>query len=413
MKLAVLGLGKLGLPMAVLLAQHHDVIGVDLDADLVEKVNSRTWTGPEPELAERLRGLPSTALVATADGSLASVLSDAVIIIVPTPSKEDGIFDEKYVQEVGRSIGAGLRRRESHLTIILTSTVVPGGTGRLEQVIALASGGGAEFEVLYHPEFIAIGQVVQGMVHPDHNLVGIGPENPERALNVLERIYKPVQGGGPPWRVMSWEQAELAKLMLNVSLTWKWGLVETVEHMAAGIGVSATPILDLISGDRRIGPAFMKQGPPPGGTCLPRDLRAALATARQVGVVVPMLYNLLLDEETYLQTAAIRLREVAGPGGVIGVMGMAYKSGVPIAEESLGTELLNRIVGTSMWWDPLIGSGLGHNLSREEFLDHVDVLCICTPGDYIPNPETWDKPTLDPWHLAKWKNPIDLYRSEV
>ena len=176
MRLSIIGLGKLGAPMAAVMAEKgHTVIGVDISPGFVNAINQGRAPVNEPgleELVHKNRG----RLAATTDCIDAVTATDVTFIIVPTPSEADGSFSLRYVLAAGDSIGQALRRKNKYHLVTLSSTVMPGSTGgKLLPVLEHASGKrcGDDFGLCYNPEFIALGSVIHDMLHPDMVLMGV------------------------------------------------------------------------------------------------------------------------------------------------------------------------------------------------------------------------------------------------
>ena len=180
MNISVIGLGKLGLPWAAILAaKGHEVIGADRNAAVVDAVNAGRAPLPEPRLQDYV-DQGRARLTATTDIAAAVAATDAAFIVVPTPSDPDGAFSNRFVLDGAAAIAAALSRTHGYHLVVLTSTVMPGSTaGQLIPALEQGSGKrcGPDFGVCYNPEFIAIGNVIHGMLRPD--LVLIGESDPQ------------------------------------------------------------------------------------------------------------------------------------------------------------------------------------------------------------------------------------------
>src|SRR5262249_24674461 len=174
MKLSIVGLGKLGSPMAAVMAHKgHTVVGVDVNAEFVKAMQEGRPPVKEPQLAEMITA-NRERLSATTDYEEALLKTDITFIIVPTPSGENGRFSMAYVLKAAEKIGEVLRKKDWHL-VVLSSTVMPGSTDTvlkpaLEKISGKKAGEG--FGLCYNPEFIALGSVVRDMLNPDMILIG-------------------------------------------------------------------------------------------------------------------------------------------------------------------------------------------------------------------------------------------------
>src|SRR3990172_2502156 len=168
-RLCVVGLGKLGTPIAACLAARGFAVrGVDADGDKVEDIRA----GRAPVYEPGLQGLLAEAdgrLQATTDLEAAVADSDVTYIVVPTPSEADGGFSLRYVLEACDAIGRGMGRHAYHL-VVLTSTVMPGSTrGPVRLALEAASGKtcGQDFGLCYRPEVLAAGTGIRDFLEPD------------------------------------------------------------------------------------------------------------------------------------------------------------------------------------------------------------------------------------------------------
>src|SRR5581483_6625387 len=174
-RISVIGLGKLGSPMAACFAaKGFTTVGVDLNESYVDAINDGRAPVYEPQLAE-LIAEGRSCLTATTDTRRAVADTDATFVIVPTPSEADGGFSLQYVLEAMATIGTALRDKDTYHLVVLTSTVMPGATGGpVREALEQASGKrtGADFGLCYSPEFIALGSVIRDFLNPDFLLIG-------------------------------------------------------------------------------------------------------------------------------------------------------------------------------------------------------------------------------------------------
>ncbi|MGC9025815.1 MAG: hypothetical protein ACP5NB_13475 [Chloroflexia bacterium] len=206
MRISVIGLGKLGAPLAAVLAyKGHEVIGVDVDERPIRLINEGKAPVYEPGL-EPLIQASRERLSATGDYDLAVSTTEATFIIVPTPSDENGSFSLRYVLAAAGNIGRALRHKEGFHLVVLTSTVMPGATGGEVLPALEASSGrrcGRDFGLCYNPEFIALGSVIHDMLNPDFILIG---ESDPRSGDILSGIYHNLCENAPPIARMNFQR---------------------------------------------------------------------------------------------------------------------------------------------------------------------------------------------------------------
>jgi UDPglucose 6-dehydrogenase len=345
MDVSVVGLGKLGSPMAACFAARaHRVVGVDLNERFVAALNAGRAPVFEPGLQEMIdRG--RHRLAATTDLAQGVADTDATFLIVPTPSTPAGGFSVDYVLQAAEAVGQGLRRKPGYHLVTLTSTVMPGDTaGQLLPALERHSGKkcGRDFGLCYSPEFIALGSVIRNFLNPDFLLIG---ESDARAGDLLTQVYQGVVENRPPVARMSFANAELTKLALNTYVTTKISyanmLAELCEHLDGGDVDVVTAALGL---DARIGAKCLKGSLGYGGPCFPRDNTALVSLALQLGV--PALLPQATDEINRRQAPRVAqlVRQHLPRGGTAGVLGLAYKTDTNCVERSQGLEIAQALL---------------------------------------------------------------------
>ncbi|MGH7068095.1 MAG: nucleotide sugar dehydrogenase, partial [Acetobacteraceae bacterium] len=259
MDLAVIGLGKLGAPLAAVLASvGHRVIGVDVNPTFVEALNAGHAPVNEPGLQQAIEKAGSR-LSATTDFNAAIRNTDVSFVIVPTPSGPDGIFTNRWVLDAVREIGGARRQSDRYHVVTITSTVMPGSTGGpIRAALEEASGRivGETVGLAYNPEFIALGSVVSDLLHPDMVLIG---ESDPRAGSVLETLYRSIVGEAKPIQRMNWVNAEIAKISVNTFVTTKISYANMLAELCEKLpGADVEVVTEALGKDSRIGPKYLK-----------------------------------------------------------------------------------------------------------------------------------------------------------
>ncbi|MEM3485867.1 MAG: nucleotide sugar dehydrogenase, partial [Candidatus Methanomethyliaceae archaeon] len=345
MRISVIGLGKLGAPLAAVLASKgHKVIGVDVDDRPIRLINEGKAPVYEPGL-EALIQASRERLWATSDYDLAVRETEATFIIVPTPSDESGAFSLRYVLAAAESIGQALRHKDGYHLVVLTSTVMPGATGsELLPALETHSGKrcGRDFGLCYNPEFIALGSVIHDMLNPDFVLIG---ESDPHAGDILTGIYRNLCENNPPIARMNFINAELTKLALNTFVTTKISYANMLAEVCERLpGADVDVVTSALGLDSRIGRKYLKGAIGYGGPCFPRDNLAFIHLARQLGVQA-----VLAEATDRLNRAQIvRLAEIVlsrlPKGGRVGIMGLSYKPNTDVIEESQGVQLARHLL---------------------------------------------------------------------
>src|SRR5208282_954738 len=229
---SVCGLGKLGVCMAATFAASgFEVVGVDIDPEKVRKINAGLPPVEEPLLAETIQA-GGSRLHATTDAREA-ISTDATFFIPPSPSLPDGSFSNEFLLKAMQPVAKAIKKagKKRHL-FICSATTTPGAMDAvLIPMLKRELGGvcGRDFSVCYNPEFIALGNVINGLLEPDLVLIG---ESDPAAGNALERLYKNYNRNSPRIARMSIISAELAKISLNSYITMKVSFTNQLQMIA-------------------------------------------------------------------------------------------------------------------------------------------------------------------------------------
>jgi UDPglucose 6-dehydrogenase len=330
--------------MAATFAQRGlNVIGVDIDPEKVAKVNAGEPPVEEPHLAEVI-AQGRTRLRATTDHR-ETVGTDATFFIPPSPSLPDGSFSNEFLLRAMQPVAEAVRKagKRGHL-FVCSSTTTPGtGEKILMPMLAKETGGtcGKDFSYCYNPEFIALGNVVKGLLEPD--LVLIGESDPASGA-VLERLYLKYNTNRPRIARMSVISAELTKISMNSFITMKISFTNQLRAIAERLpNADIHTVLDAIGSDSRINHKYLRAGLSFGGPCFPRDNRLLAYTARQLGLQAPLAEATDVVNEFTKKDLLEQVRAKANKGDTIAVLGMAYKPDTYITEESAGLFLAQNL----------------------------------------------------------------------
>ena len=336
-RLSVIGLGKLGACMAATFAQRgFNVLGVDNNPEVVRKVNAGLPPVDEPLMAETVADAKGR-LRATTDAKEAAN-TDASFVIVPSPSLPDGSFSNEFLMRALQPIAQAVKTagKKNHLFIV-SSTTTPSACRKviipmLEQQIGGACG--KKFGFCYNPEFIALGNVIRGLLEPDLVLIG---ESDKRSGDLLAELYHRYNTNRPTIARMSVTSAELAKISLNSYITMKISFTNQLRMIAEQYAdTDIHQILDAIGADSRIGKKYLRAGLSYGGPCFPRDNRLVSYAARQAGLGAALADATDAVNESAKQRLAEQAQKVVSSGETAVVLGMAYRPGSYIVEESAG-----------------------------------------------------------------------------
>jgi UDPglucose 6-dehydrogenase len=389
---SVIGLGRIGAPLAVCLAARGvETVGVDSDPDKVDAVIAGTPPVPEPGLGALL-GRAKGSLRATRSGPDAVLASDATFITVPTPAESDGSLSLRHLAPACAAVGRALRFKPEFHLVAVTSTVMPGVTGgALTSAIAEASGKrpGSGFAVCYLPEFVALGTAIRDFLSPDFVLIG---EPDPIAGELLEGLMRRVCVNHPPVSRTSQVTAELAKLAVNAFLATKVTFANVLAQMCEGIsGCDVDSVTGVVGLDSRIGGEFLTGATGFGGPCLPRDTAALAALARSLGGGPQLAEAALEINKAHLDRLAGLVRASLPRDGRVGICGLAFKPGTDAVEDSPGALLARRLANDGIpviAFDPAVterpraplGAEIEFAPSLELCVARADVLVVTTPA---------------------------------
>jgi len=288
-------------------------------------------------------------------------------------------------------------RKKGHI-FVCSSTTTPGAVDNvlipmLEQETGWKCGD--EFHVCYNPEFIALGNVINGLLEPD--LVLIGESDPQSGA-ALEELYQKYARNKPRIARMSIISAELTKISVNSYITMKISFTNQLRMIAeqfpkADINV----ILDAIGTDTRIGKKYLRAGLSFGGPCFPRDNRLLAYAARQVGMEAPLAEASDKTNELTKANLAEQVKGLVAPGGSVLVLGLSYKPDTYITEESAGLDLAQQLKsnGYRVLVHDFAANGTNNPALREfeilnelsglEKRDDVNLAVVCCPWPQYRN----------------------------
>ena len=281
MKIGVIGAGRLGICLALLMAEAgYEVLASDVREDYVHSLRNKAIKTTEPAVQELLER--SDNIDFTTDNERVIKECEIIFTLVATPSLEDGSYDVSAVDDVVSDFQKyGWNNMDSLVgkSLVVGCTTNPGDCDVFQDKLSEVG-----MDVYYNPEFIAQGSIVCDLRFADMVLIG---GNGHHAAE-LERIYEGIQNGyrSPTIHFMSAKAAELTKIAVNCFLTTKISYANMIGQVLSLSGMSDEigTVLDAIGSDARIGKKYLGFGFGFGGPCFPRDNRAFAAYAQQIGV---------------------------------------------------------------------------------------------------------------------------------
>ncbi|TKT81178.1 UDP-glucose/GDP-mannose dehydrogenase family protein [Aquamicrobium sp. LC103] len=328
MKITVFGIGYVGLVQAAVLAEvGHDVVCVDVDRQKVERLNDGIIPIYEPGLETLVKENHAAGrLQFTTDAAAAVKHGSVLIIAVGTPPNEDGSADLKYVLAVAATIGGEMENEK----IVVSKSTVPVGTcdkvrATIAATLAERGRGDMPFHVVSNPEFLKEGAAVSDCMKPDRIVVGTDSATAER---VMRELYDPFNRNHEKMIVMDVRSAELTKYAANCLLATKISFMNEMANLADRLGADIERVRLGIGSDPRIGYHFIYPGLGYGGSCFPKDVRALIHTAEEVGFEPAVLKA--VDERNNAQKSVLFEKVLDYFGGdvagkVFALWGLAFK----------------------------------------------------------------------------------------
>jgi UDPglucose 6-dehydrogenase len=281
-RLSVLGTGYLGATHAVCMAElGFEVVGLDVDEAKVAKLAAGEVPFFEPGLPELLRkALDSGRLRFTTSYQEVADFADLHFVCVGTPQRKDGYAaDLTYVEAAFSSLAPLLTRP----ALVVGKSTVPAGTAqRMADLVARLGPGAAtgDVEVAWNPEFLREGFAVEDTLRPDRLVFGVASERGEQ---LLRTAFGPVIAAGTPVVVTDFATAELVKVAANSFLATKISFINAMAEVCEVVHADVTKLSEALGYDSRIGKRFLHAGLGFGGGCLPKDIRAFMARAEELG----------------------------------------------------------------------------------------------------------------------------------
>lgn len=404
MRISVIGCGYLGAVHAACMAKlGHEVVGIDVDRLKIDELSAARAPFYEPGLEELLRDVQETGRLSFTTDMAAAKESTVHFVCVGTPQKkgENGA-DLKFVD----AAVTGLMPYLSPNDIVVGKSTVPVGTAkRLSDLLRMEQ---PEAHLVWNPEFLREGHAVNDTLQPDRLVYGVSDGSEDHvAVAVLDEIYAEPLAGGTPRLVTDHPTAELVKTAANSFLATKISFINAMAELCEAAGADVTQLADAIGMDDRIGRRFLNAGIGFGGGCLPKDIRAFMARAGELGADQALTFLREVDAiNMRRRNRVVELtRELCGGsllGKRISVLGAAFKPesddvrDSPSLSIAAQLQLQGAVVSVS---DPKAIENarrrfpeLHYELNTETVVNRADAILLLT--------EWQEYKDLDPYELA-------------
>lgn len=404
-KICVIGLGYVGLITAVGLASKgNSVVGLEVDPRKIEKVNEGTTPIYEEGLDALLKEVVGKGLlIATDDYGQAVADSKIIFICVPTPSREDGGTELKYIEQVAERIGKAISSGGSPKTIVIKSTVPPGTSRIVGQKISEISKRklGSDLIVLNNPEFLKEGVAIKDFLEPDRIIIG-GESAQE--LEPLKRLY---ESFGSPIVETTLETSEMIKYTSNAFLATKVSFANEIGNLCKKLDVDVYQVMGGVGKDRRISPNFLNAGVGFGGSCFPKDVRSLIHLMEKNGEGASLLRSVMEvnqgQPKKMVELAKARLGNLKGKK--MAVLGLAFKPNTDDVRESRALALIRLLQNEGAnvsAYDPIalenakkeLGEGIQYANSAGECVKDCDGIFILTEWEQFKEPGLYENASL-------------------
>ena len=306
----------------------HEVLGVDIDSGKIAKLASGDVPFYEPGLRKMLTdNLAAGRLQFTTDYDMAAEFADVHFLGVGTPQKKGEYgADLCHVHAV---IDALVPRLTRNSVLVGKSTVPVGTAADLAKRAAALAPSEVDVEIAWNPEFLREGFAVQDTLHPDRIVLGV-QEDSQRAESAVRELYAPILEAGVPFLLTDLQTAELVKVSANAFLATKISFINAISEVCEAAGADVSLLADALGYDPRIGRQFLNAGLGFGGGCLPKDIRAFMARAGELGANQALTFLREVDSiNMRRRTRMVELATTACGGSLLGaniaVLGAAFK----------------------------------------------------------------------------------------
>ena len=318
----------------------NDVVCADVDAGKIARLKQNDLPIYEPGLEPLVRrNQDEGRLRFSADVGEAAKHGQVIFIAVGTPPGEDGSADLQHVLDVARVIGRNMNGPK----VVATKSTVPVGTAeRVRQAIKAETD--VPFSICANPEFLKEGAAVEDFMHPDRVVVGV---EDDRARQVMAELYGPFFRKSDRILFMDIPSAEVTKYAANAMLATRISFMNQIANLCERVGADVTNVRRGIGTDQRIGSAFLFPGPGYGGACFPKDVKALIRTAADVGAPADLLEAVERVNQRQKQVLLAKVDAALGvglKGKTVGVWGLAFKAETDDIRESPAIPLIEGLL---------------------------------------------------------------------
>ena len=346
MKIAVIGLGFVGLSLtSVLASRENNVIGIDVDVEKCKKIRGGISPFFEPDLEKMLRIGLKKKLTISDDFSLVKDC-DIIFVAVGTPQKSNGAIELSMIKKAVTSIGRILAKSKKSPIVLIKSTVIPGTMQNVILPILEKRSGkkaGKEFGLISNPEFLQESSAIRNTKFP-HVIVlgGYQTKFMKKAKSFFSKLHPNV-----PIIITNHQTAEMIKYANNSFLATKISFINQLANLCQNVpGANIDDIAKTIGFDPRIGKSFLNAGPGYGGSCLPKDMKALINFAGGIGIKPTLLNAVEKTNQKQMEYIIQLIEKILGKitSKRITILGTAFKPNTDDIRDSTAIELIKKLL---------------------------------------------------------------------
>lgn len=395
MKISVIGTGYVGLVTGTCLAETgNEVLCIDINKSKVELMQNGNVPIYEPHLEVIFeRNIKANRLQFTESLADGVAHGDIIFLALPTPEDEDGSADLSYVLNASKEIGKLI---EDYKVIVDKSTVPVGTADKVRALIAKETS--IDFDVVSNPEFLREGFAVDDFLKPERIVIG---SSSQRAINLMQKLYKPFVRSGNPIIVMDERSAELTKYAANSFLATKITFMNEIANFCEKVGADVDKVRVGMGTDSRIGKRFLFPGIGYGGSCFPKDVKALYKSGLDNNYdfeILKSVLNVNHNQRTILVPKIEAYFNHNLKGKTFGVWGLSFKPETDDIREAPALYIIEKLLAAGAnvkAYDPEAMPNV-----KERYMDKliyasdmynsvldVDALIICTEWSIFRTPD--------------------------
>ena len=346
MKIAVIGLGFVGLTLSSVLASKGiTTVGIDSDGKKCSKIVKGIPTFFEPNLEKTLKKALKKNLIIT--DKLSSINNcDFIFITVGTPQKKNGEIDLSFIKTVAKSVGKLISENKKKPIILIKSTIIPGTMKDVVLPILERNSkkkAGKDFGLISNPEFLQEGRAIHDTIKP-HAVVLGGYKT--KFMKKTEKFFSWLNPN-VPIIISNHQTVEMIKYANNSFLATKISFINQIANICQGIpDTNIDDVAYTIGLDPRIGNLFLNAGPGYGGSCLPKDMKAIINLSSKIGVNPILLTAVEKINKQQINYIVTLIKQNIGKikGKKLTILGVAFKPGTDDIRDSMGIDLVKRLL---------------------------------------------------------------------